>query len=287
MSVQSVTVVAPATSANLGPGFDSLGLALDFHDEVTADVIDSGLEFDISGACAHEVPQDETHLVYRAMDSVFTMVGQRPSGLKLTCRNVIPHGRGLGSSSAAIVAGIVLAHELLGGELLNDATMLQMATDLEGHPDNVAPALFGGFTIAWIEGGAARCHRLDVTTDVTVFIPPEAVPTTTARGLLPDTVPHADAAFNAARAAMLVAGLTGAPELLLPATEDRIHQGYRSSAMSESYHLVRSLRADGIPAVISGAGPTVLAFGTGWADATPAGWQHLETGVDTPGVRVI
>lgn len=287
MNRSSVTVVTPATSANLGPGFDSLGLALEFHDRMTAEVIDSGLEFDISGACADEVPQDESHLVYRAMDAVFTILGQRPSGLRLTCQNVIPHGRGLGSSSAAIVAGIVAAHELVGGGLLDDVTMLQMATDLEGHPDNVAPALFGGFTIAWIEGGAARCHRMDVSTDLTVFIPPAAVATKAARELLPDSVPHADAAFNAARSALIVAGLTGAPELLLSATEDRIHQGYRSAAMPESYHLVRSLRAEGIPAVISGAGPTVLAFGAGLTDATPEGWAHRETGVDTPGVRVL
>jgi homoserine kinase len=282
-----VSVLAPATSANLGPGFDALGLALDLHDRLTAEVSGSGLVIEVSGAGAENVPRDDTHLVYQAMDATFAILGRRPSGLTLTCENVIPHGRGLGSSSAAITAGIVLAHELAGGNILDDATLLQIATDLEGHPDNVAPALLGGFTIAWIDGGAARAHRLDVDQRVSVFVPDEPVATSLARGLLPETVPHADAAFNAGRAALLVAALTGAPELLVSATEDRLHQNYRSSAMPDSHRLVRQLRAEGVPAIISGAGPTVLAFATGLSEATPQGWAHHELGVDTRGTRAI
>lgn len=282
-----VTVLAPATSANLGPGFDALGLALDLHDRVSAEITDGGLEFAITGEGADDVPRDETHLLYRAMETTFDVIGWRPDGLRITCENVVPHGRGLGSSSAAIAAGIVLAHELVGGAVLDDLTLLQIATDLEGHPDNVAPALFGGFTIAWIDGAAVHHHRIEVDTTVTVFVPPEPVSTHVARGLLPATVPHEDAVFNAGRAALLVAGLTGAPEVLISATEDRLHQSYRAEAMPASYGLLRRMRAEGIPTVISGAGPTVLALAGGVSDWCPAGWVVHELTVDTLGTRVV
>lgn len=283
----AVTVQVPATSANLGPGFDALGLALTWYDEVTAEVTDAGLTFEIEGEGADEVPRDETHLLYRSMAAAFDLLGEHPAGLHLHCRNSIPHGRGLGSSAAAIAAGIVLARALVvgGQERLDDAMAFQLATDIEGHPDNVAPALAGGFTISWEDGAAAECLRLAVTADVTVFVPPEPVPTAVARGLLPESVPHRDAAFNAGRAALLVAALTAAPQALISATEDRLHQSYRSAAMPDSYKLVRQLRAEGIPAVISGAGPTVLAFARGIADWTPDGWRHEELAVDTRGAH--
>lgn len=284
-----VTVSVPASSANLGPGFDSLGLALTLHDEITAEVVDSGLDIRVSGEGRDGVPLDETHLVVQAMHAAFDLLGGRPTGLRLVCANVIPHGRGLGSSSAAIVGGIVLARALVDGgqTLLDDAAAYQLAVDLEGHPDNVAAALFGGLTIAWIDGAAAEVERLDTDVAVTVFVPPTAVSTEKARGLLPENVPHGDASFNAGRAALLIAALTGAPHRLISATEDRLHQGYRADAMPDSYRLLRQLRVDGVPAIISGAGPTVLAFARGVAEACPQGWSVHELDVDTTGAQVI
>lgn len=283
----SVTVRVPASSANLGPGFDALGLALTLYDDLTAEVIAEGLEIEVIGEDA--VPLDEQHLVVRAMYAAFDLLGERPAGLRLRCVNAIPHGRGLGSSAAAIVGGVVLARALVegGAARLGDSAAYQLATDLEGHPDNVAATVFGGFTIAWRDGAAACVERLGSAVGVTVFIPPDAVSTERARGLLPEQVPHADAAYNAGRAALLVVALTSAPERLLAATEDRLHQAYRSEAMPDSYALVQTLRADGVAAIISGAGPTVLAFGHGIAGRVPAGWKVLELRVDSDGARIL
>ena len=283
-----VAVRVPASSANLGPGFDALGLALTLHDEVTGEVVDSGLEIRVTGEGRDGVPLDETHLVVRAMHAAFDLLGGRPPGLRLTCTNAIPHGRGLGSSAAAIVAGVVLARALVegGDELLDDAAAFQLTVDLEGHPDNVAAAFFGGLTIAWVEGAAAEVERLETDVEVTVFVPPTAVSTEKARGLLPETVAHRDASFNAGRAALLVAALTGSPQRLISATEDRLHQSYRAEAMPESYKLLRRLRVDGVPAIISGAGPTVLAFARGVAAEAPDGWVVHELDVDAGGAQV-
>lgn len=282
-----VTVRTPASSANLGPGFDALGLALSLYDDVTAEVLPSGLEIEVTGEGSEGVPKDEQHLIVRAMHAAFDALGERPAGLRLTCVNAIPHGRGLGSSAAAIVAGISLASALVDGDGLDTAAAFQLAAEIEGHPDNVAAAMFGGLTIAWLDHGAAQVERLDSSVQVTAFVPPEAVSTEKARGLLPATVPHADAAANAGRAALLVRALTGAPQVLLAATEDRLHQSYRASAMSDSYELMSSLRADGIAATISGAGPTVLAFARGLGDRLPGGWFLHELDVDPEGAHVV
>jgi homoserine kinase len=284
-----VAVRVPASSANLGPGFDALGLALTLHDEITAEVVGAGLDVRVTGEGRSSVPLDETHLVVEAMHAAFDLMGGRPDGLRLSCVNAIPHGRGLGSSSAAIVGGIVLARALVvGGEtLLDDAAAYQLAVDLEGHPDNVAAALLGGLTIAWIEGAAAEVERLETDVQVTVFVPSAEVSTQKARGLLPETVPHADAALNAGRAALLIAALTGSPGRLISATEDRLHQAYRAEAMPASYKLLRQLRVEGVPAIISGAGPTVLAFARGVADHAPEGWVVHELDVDRTGVQVL
>ncbi len=282
-----VTVRTPASSANLGPGFDALGLALSLYDDVTAEVLPLGLEIEVTGEGSEGVPKDDKHLIVRAMHAAFDALGERPSGLRLTCVNAIPHGRGLGSSAAAIVAGISLANALFDGDGLDGVAAFQLAADLEGHPDNVAAAMFGGLTIAWLDDGAAQVERLDSSVQVTAFVPPEAVSTEKARGLLPATVPHADAAANAGRAALLVHALTGAPQVLLAATEDRLHQSYRASAMSHSYELMSNLRADGIAATISGAGPTVLAFARGLGDRIPDGWTLHELDVDPEGAHVV
>jgi homoserine kinase len=292
----AVTVSVPATSANLGPGFDALGLALDHRDTVTAEVVDApGVEISVAGSGEGSVPLDERHLVYRSLVAGFGHMGVGVPGIRLRCTNLVPHARGLGSSSAAIVAGVCAARALIGGGslLMDDDAVFSLAADLEGHPDNVAPALYGGFTVAYRDGDRFRATTLSVDPRVQVvaFVPPDGVETAVARGLLPATVPHADAAANAGRAALLVAALGRQPELLLPATEDRLHQSYREPAMPASLDLVRRLRADGLPAVVSGAGPTVLVF----TDASqqravaarcPEGWAALIVPIDRYGVRV-
>jgi homoserine kinase len=257
-------VRAPATSANLGPGFDALGLALRRYDDVYARVLAGGLRVEVTGEGAGELKCDESHLVVRTMMSVFDLLGARPPGLELTCVNRIPHARGLGSSSAAIVAGILSARALVvdGARRLPDPEVLRLASEVEGHPDNVAPCLLGGFTIAWLEAAGARAVRLDPAPGLplTVLIPDAPGLTAAARAALPATVSHPDAARNAGRAALLVHALTRAPDLLLAATEDWLHQDYRAAGMPATVALMRTLRAAGVPAVVSGAGPTVLAF---------------------------
>ncbi|WGL51255.1 homoserine kinase [Nocardioides sp. BP30] len=290
-----VTVTVPATSANLGPGFDSLGLALDLRDTLVAEVLPAGLEVEVDGAGAAAVPRDESHLVVRSMRAAFAALGEQPPGLRLSCRNVIPHARGLGSSSAAIVGGIVLARALVAGgaDRLDDDAAFRLAAELEGHPDNVAPAMYGGFTISGREGEEFYSVPSPVATGIgaVVLIPPGGVETVIARGLLPGTVPHADAAADAGRTALLVAALAGRPDQLWRATRDYLHQDFRRPAMPESLALVDALRADGVPAVVSGAGPTVLAF-TGGHDAdtllarTPQGWLGRALAIDPTGARV-
>ncbi|MFE3515510.1 homoserine kinase [Streptomyces sp. NPDC059166] len=292
----AVRVRVPATSANLGPGFDALGLSLGLYDDVVVRVADSGLNIDIAGEGAETLPRDESHLLVRSLRTAFDLLGGQPRGLEIVCANRIPHGRGLGSSSGAICAGIVAARAVTtGGEArLDDAALLELATEIEGHPDNVAACLLGGFTLAWMDGGAARAIRMDPAESVVpvVFVPATPVLTETARGLLPRTVPHVDAAANAGRAALLVEALTRRPELLLAATEDRIHQEYRGPAMPQSVELVNRLRADGVPAVISGAGPTVLALTEdGSADKVARlageGWAANRLALDGPGASVL
>ncbi len=258
-----VLVRVPATSANLGPGFDALGLALSLHDEVEARVTASGMSIEVSGEGAADVADaGERHLVVRAMRAAFdSLGGGQPPGLALRCVNRIPHGRGLGSSAAAIVAGILAARALAGAAPDPDSA-LQLANELEGHPDNVAACLYGGLTIAWLADGVPRAVRLQPAAQVTpvAIIAPAPLSTEAARGLLPGNVPHSDAARNAGRAALLVAALTAWPEALLDATDDRLHQDYRAPAMPATRELVGRLRAAGLPAVFSGAGPSVLAF---------------------------
>ncbi|MEZ0065971.1 homoserine kinase [Streptacidiphilus sp. MAP12-20] len=301
----AVRVRVPATSANLGPGFDSFGLALGLYDDLVVRVAEGGLHVDIAGEGADTLARDERHLVVRAMRATFERLGGQPRGLEVVCANRIPHGRGLGSSSAAICAGIMAARAVTvgGTEQLDQAATLALASEIEGHPDNVAACLLGGFTIAWTDGldgegvapgAGAHAVTLAPNPDVVpvVFVPADPVLTEVARGLLPATVPHADAAANVGRAALLVEALTRRPELLLPATEDRLHQDYRTPAMPQSAALVGALRAEGVAAVISGAGPTVLAL----TDESTAdkvlgfageGWAAHRLALDTEGAVVL
>lgn len=294
MTGSVVRVSVPATSANLGPGFDSLGLALDLRDELEGELVGSGLVVEVSGEGAGVVPLDEEHLVVRAMRRAFDAVGGQPTGLRLTCRNSIPHARGLGSSSAAIVGGLVLARALVEGgtTALDDAALLDLAIEMEGHPDNVAPALRGGFVISGHDDRGesyAVDARVDARVSAALFLPPEPLSTEVARGLLPEQVPHADAAAAAGKAALLVAALGSRPDQLWRATRDYLHQDYRRPAMPASLDLVDRLRADGLAAVVSGAGPTVLVLvvdGTDVAAYCPEGWVHLRLAVDNFGAVV-
>ncbi|MEV4169401.1 homoserine kinase [Nonomuraea sp. NPDC049709] len=265
--MRTVDIRVPATSANLGPGFDALGLALSLHDEVEATLTGERVHVTVEGEGAGEVDLGERHLVVKAMRAAFDRIGvPQPEGIRLRCRNRIPHARGLGSSAAAVCAGILAARALAESELTDD-DVLALATEMEGHPDNVAPCLAGGLTVAWSDHTGAP-HMVKLAPDQrirpVVVIPSTRLSTEAARGLLPKDVPHKDASFNAGRAALLIAALTQRPErgLLLAATEDRLHQHYRAPAMRESASLVERLRAVGVPAVVSGAGPTVLAFST-------------------------
>lgn len=292
----AVHVRVPATSANLGPGYDALGLALELCDDVVARVADDGLLIDVAGE-GESVPRDESHLVVRAMRAAFDRLGGQPRGLELSCANRIPHGRGLGSSAAAIVAGILLARALVvGGDAsLSGAQVLELASGLEGHPDNVAPALLGGLTVAWMDDGHAAALRLECDARVrpVAIIPPFEASTVVARGLLPASVPHGDAAFTAGRSALLVAALTGAPEHLLAGTEDRLHQQYRAPAMTDSAELMTALRGRSLAAMISGAGPTVLVLTRDQheleyvQDLVPDGWRCMAPGVAARGGHIV
>jgi homoserine kinase len=279
-----VRVRVPATSANLGPGYDSFGLALGLYDEVTAAVTDGGLSIELTGEQTYQVPLNQSHLVIRSMRACFDLLGGQPPGLRLHCVNRIPHGRGLGSSAAAIVAGVLLARNLVpdGRRLLDDTGVLALASELEGHPDNVAACLLGGLTIAWLEGRTARATRLEPTgIRPVLFISLDRSATVEARAALSELVERPDAAFNVARAALLPLALTGRPELLLTATEDRLHQRYRLARLQASAKLVDQLRSQGIAAVVSGAGPSVLALAVPdqaalAAASCPPGWKCAE-----------
>jgi homoserine kinase len=307
LAADHVRVRVPATSANLGPGFDSLGVALALHDVVEARAVSAaGAVVDVVGEGAGAVPTDEEHLVVRAIREGLDHAGASQVGLRLECRNKIPHGRGLGSSAGAVVAGLLIARALVAEpEALDDDTVLALASAMEGHPDNAAPALLGGVTVAWTSE-EVHAVRIPVHPDVlpVAIVPPHQLSTHRARSVLPPQVPHGDAAFQAGRAALLVEALGRRPDLLMAATEDRLHQEYRRSVMPDSLALVGALRKRGVAAVVSGAGPTVLALArrTSAPDGVPAtdadeaiaaafggvmaGWRVLPLPIDTAGAVV-
>ncbi len=301
-----VSVRVPATSANLGPAFDCAGLALALHDVVEFAVAGDGLSVEVSGVGAGELPADERHLVVRAFRTACEHLGWSPPGLRVRARNAIPQGRGMGSSAAAVVAGVAGAWALCPDvDGADDAAVLRLVSEIEGHPDNVAACLLGGATLSWSTPEGARADRLPVSREVrpVVLVPGGTLSTHLARTLLPASVPHGDAAFNAARAALLVHALTAEPALLLAATEDRLHQRQRAAAMPETIALVDRLRAAGHAAVVSGAGPGVLVLTRRHHDdvtgdpasavhvravraLTPDGWRSHPLEVDHDGTSV-
>jgi homoserine kinase len=269
---QPMQVQVPATSANLGPGFDCLGLALSMFDRYIAQVQDEpGVDVDVAGEGADDVARNEKNLVIKAMYKGFEFLGGKPRGIALRQLNVIPHGRGLGSSASAIVGGLSLARALVlgGNERMSLEDMLVLANEMEGHPDNVAAAIFGSANIAWqdLQRGHMVAQSVNIDVDPRIgglaFIPSTAVATSKARKMLPETLPHADAVRNTSNAALLVHALQHRPDLLHTATADFLHQSYRKEAMPQSFALLTKLRDAGVAAFISGAGPTVLVLHTG------------------------
>ena len=269
---QPMQVQVPATSANLGPGFDCLGLALTMFDRYIAQVQDEpGVDVDVTGEGADDVARNDKNLVIKAMYKGFEFLGGKPRGIALRQLNVIPHGRGLGSSASAIVGGLSLARALVlgGNERMSDEAMLVLANEMEGHADNVAAAIYGGANIAWqdLQRGAMVAQSVHIEVDTRIgalaFIPATSVATSKARKMLPESLLHADAVRNTSNAALLVHALEHRPDLLHTATADFLHQSYRQEAMPQSFALLTKLRNAGVAAFISGAGPTVLVLHTG------------------------
>lgn len=265
----TATSIVAASSANLGPGFDSLGLALSCYDEIIVETTESGLTVEVEGEGIGQVPLDASHLVVRAIHRGLRATGVHSQGLKVLCRNDIPHSRGLGSSAAAVVGGLAAVNGIVAQAGLTPSTeseLIQLSSEFEGHPDNASAAVFGGAVVSWTAGdsshpryGAAplRLHR-----DIHLFpaIPEQRSSTAETRVLLPDQVSHRAARFNVSRAALLVVALTERPDLLMAATEDQLHQPQRAVAMPASMEYLHMLRRCGVPAALSGAGPAVIAF---------------------------
>ena len=302
---QIVTVRVPATTANLGPGYDSLGLALALHDTLTVESLETDeLLFELRGEGAETLPRDASHLVIRAMEAAFERLGFRHGGLKVTAENVNPHGRGLGSSASAVVAAVSAANAMVPeAHRRGRDWILQLTSEIEGHPDNVAPAIFGGLALSWQDSDQYSSTSAKVVDSVipVVAVPDFELSTEAARALLPASVGHHAAAMNAGRAALLIHALTHKPEFLLAGTEDYLHQSYRAEAMRPSAALIGALRAAGHAAVVSGAGPTVLVLANGEAEAAAAvafigefnaantpdiAWRVLKLAVDVEGAKV-
>lgn len=298
-SGQTITVRVPATSANLGPGFDVLGLALNVHDEIRLETTDdAAVSVRVLGEGAASLPTDETHLVARTIREFWAAEGCEPTGFVLTAHNVIPHGRGMGSSAAAIVSALWAANAALPEDRqLETVELFQRAAILEGHPDNVAPAVFGGLTISWQEDiesfGTVRAKLSEDLVPV-LMVPDVELSTHRARGLLPASVPHSVAASNGGRVGLLVHALASDLTLLHMATADQLHQDFRAEAMPDSAALIAELRELGYAAVVSGAGPTVMVMCSSQSVAEEVArrvegredWRVLVTSVDENGVRV-
>jgi homoserine kinase len=263
--------VVAASSANLGPGFDSLGLALGLYDEIEVETTKSGLSVEVEGEGVGQVPLNSSHLVVQAIERGLAAAGVGVAGLKVLCRNGIPHSRGLGSSAAAVVGGIAVANGLVAQSdsiPLTDGELVQLSSEFEGHPDNASAAVLGGAVVSWTEDDGVQdryaAASLRLHPDIHLFpaIPQERSSTAETRILLPDRVSHVDARFNLSRAALLVVALTERPDLLMSATVDRLHQPQRAAAMPASAEYLAILRRCGVAAVLSGAGPAVIALTT-------------------------
>lgn len=289
-------VRVPASTANLGPGFDCLGLALGIYDTVAVTVADAGVTVEVTGEAVDDVPRDASHLVARAVIRGLEFAGVAVPGLKLECTNVIPHSRGLGSSAAAVVGGLAAASALIAADgrrpALTDDELVQLSGEFEGHPDNAAASVLGGAVVTWMDEGGYFARRLTLHPAITAtaFVPTTESSTAVTRGLLPHDVPRADAVFNVSRSALAVVALTSDPSCLMAATADRLHQDYRAPAMPETHELVVALRERGHAATVSGAGPSVVVLGTaelGEAEAALAAAAGFEMTPVTVGDGVV
>jgi homoserine kinase len=268
-------VSVAASSANLGPGFDSMGLALGRYDEIVVETTADGLVIEVQGEGAGEVSDGQDHLVVRAVRRGLAVLGADATGLIVRCRNTIPHSRGLGSSASAVVGGLAIANGLVAQadlEPLSSAQLIQLSGEFEGHPDNASASILGGAVVSWTEAPAAPggtpgyfAAPLRLHPDIRLFpaIPDVRSSTAETRAVLPDRISHTDARFNVSRAALLVLALTERPDLLMAATEDVLHQPQRAASMPDSAEFLQFLRRNGVAAVLSGAGPSVLAFTNG------------------------
>ncbi|MGQ3385226.1 homoserine kinase [Glutamicibacter sp. TV12E] len=263
---QHLIVCPPATSANLGPGFDSLGLALEYRDRLEVRTAQSS-NVQIDGEGAGELPTDESHLIIKEMRRYWAKAGFEAAGVQLIAHNRIPHARGMGSSAAAIVAAYAAADALLPeGSRGGTEAVFQAAAQWEGHPDNVAPAVFGGLSISSTSAdGSFSSVQVPLHQDLraVLAIPSNGLSTEVARGALPAQVGHSIAAANSASAALLIHALSNDPSVLLAGTKDYLHQDYRAASMPQSAALIATLREAGLAAVVSGAGPTVLTLVAG------------------------
>jgi|TARA_B100001964_G_scaffold137987_1_gene152146 homoserine kinase len=263
--LNSVTVRAPATTANLGPGFDSLGIALDLWNELT--VTRGKFSVTSSGEGVDIVPQDTRNLVVTGLEAVFNYIDEPVPGLRYECTNVIPFGRGLGSSSAAIVTGLIAGSAISGADLTNEE-ITTLAADIEGHPDNVAPAIYGGCTVG-VRNGTDNwiVDQVNIPEELcaVIFVPEQQTNTHESRAVLPDQISRSDAVFNIGRAAMLVNALSsGRLELLKYATDDRLHQPHRAHGFKAMPQLISAaIKGGAHGAFLSGSGPSVLALATG------------------------
>jgi homoserine kinase len=268
----TASVAVAASSANLGPGFDSLGLALGLYDEVIVETVESGLVVHVEGEGAGQVPLTSDHLVVQGILRGLQEAGVEAPGMVVRCRNAIPHQRGLGSSAAAVVGGLAVVNGLVAQvdrPVLTESQLIQLSSEFEGHPDNAAAAVLGGAVVSWTaddgKGGVEySAAPLRLHPDIRLFpaIPQLRSSTAETRALLPEQVSHRDARFNLSRAALLVVALTERPDLLMAATEDVLHQPQRGAAQPESAAFLQLLRRHGIAAVLSGAGPAVIALTT-------------------------
>ncbi|MFA7512697.1 MAG: homoserine kinase [Mycolicibacterium vanbaalenii] len=267
----TATAVVAASSANLGPGFDSMGLAIGLYDEIVVETTESGLVVEVEGEGSGQVPLDGSHLVVRAIERGLRETGVSAPGLIVRCRNDIPHSRGLGSSAAAVVGGLAAANGLAAqsdSTPMSPERLVQVSSEFEGHPDNAAAAVLGGAVVSWTAAGAGdpryAAAPIRLHPDIAIFAAVPQVRSSTAetRVLLPEHVRHTDARFNLSRAALLVVALTERPDLLMEATEDVLHQPQRAAAMPASAEYLAMLRRCGVAAMLSGAGPAVLALST-------------------------
>lgn len=263
-------VTVPGSTANLGPGFDTLGLAVGIYDTVEVEVTDSGLEVEIFGEGANELPRDSSHLVVKAINSALHAADAHAPGLKVTCTNNIPQSRGLGSSASAAVAGVIAGNTLAGSPLSTD-DVIQLSSAFEGHPDNAAASVVGGAVVSWtdipVDGVSQPVYRavpLTVHPDIkaTALVPNFHASTNAVRKVLPSHVTHTDARFNVSRTAVMTVAIQTHPEFLWEGTRDRLHQPYRADVLPVTAEWVNRLRNRGYAAFLSGAGPTAMVLST-------------------------